>query len=696
MRDIVRGLKFGRMCLSIGVALCFLLAFFVRCASINSTLTGGPKDTLPPVIISMLPDNYSTEFPQLGNNRRIYIEFDEFVQIKDQQKEFFTSPQMKKKPTLTVRGRGILITIKDTLDSNRTYALNFGSALRDNNEGNPLNGMRYVFSTGKEVDSMVCSGYTADSYKADSVSKSFIWFFIKDSVEYHEEYDSTLFKYKPHVIARAENNGIFLAQNLKPIDYWAYAIEDTNDNQLYEAAVDQVGFLHKPVNPAELPDFAMWYDSARRYVVCDPQLYFRMFTDVTFKRQRLADHQRPSQHQAMLYFAAAKPEILSFKLDSIPEDKVIWDRQTVGHDTVALWFNMPAVEIPDTIRGEMIYLKHDSIDRLVPDTAKLKFSWKYVESKEEQKERERIEREREKALAAGQEYEEPKKENPFKVKMSLSGEVNPENSIEMEFDYPLIEFDSTAVDLSLERDDKSLERVKVHFRRDTLNMRKWYMDVPWTHTSKYKLHIPAGTFTDVAGFKNDSIGGTYNTSEPEKYAIIKIKLTPKAERGKYIVQMLNTGGQVQQQKLDVDGGEVVFNYIKPGDVQFRIIEDMNGNGKWDTGNVVERREPERSEIYVDPEGNSTFTTKANWEIEVEMDMNDMFAPVTMQSLIELLDKRELQRLQKEAEAKAKADAEARVKGTGDSSNGSSGGFGLGGAMGGLGGAMGGKRTVSGF
>ena len=180
--------------------------------------TGGPRDSLPPVIVCMTPDKFSTDRPTTGHGR-IYIEVDEFVQLKDQQKEFFTSPQMKKKPTLSVRGRGIMIQLRDTLLPNTTYALNFGSALRDNNEGNPLHSMRYVFSTGPEIDSMIMSGYTADAYKADSVSKSFIWFFPADSVGNVAEYDSTIFKYKPAVIARAENNGVFIAQNLKPIPY---------------------------------------------------------------------------------------------------------------------------------------------------------------------------------------------------------------------------------------------------------------------------------------------------------------------------------------------------------------------------------------------------------------------------------------------------------------------------------------------
>ena len=96
----------------------FCPAFLWRCATVMN-LEGGPIDTLPPVIVSMLPDNFTTTFTA----SKIYVTFDEFVQLKDQQKEFFTSPQMKKKPQLSIRGRGILIQIKDTLKENKTYAL---------------------------------------------------------------------------------------------------------------------------------------------------------------------------------------------------------------------------------------------------------------------------------------------------------------------------------------------------------------------------------------------------------------------------------------------------------------------------------------------------------------------------------------------------------------------------------------------
>ncbi|MDE5579387.1 MAG: Ig-like domain-containing protein [Alistipes sp.] len=632
------------------VVLLFASAFLSRCASMMVP-TGGPKDTLPPVIVAMTPDNFSTNRPLTGHGK-IYIEFDEFVQLKDQQKEFFTSPQMKKKPTVTLRGRGVVVQLRDTLEPNTTYALDFGSALRDNNEGNPLYSMRYVFSTGPEVDSMILSGYTADAYKADSVARTFIWFFPADSVENVPEYDSTLFKYKPAVIARAQSNGIFIAQNLKPVPYRVYAVQDKNDNQMYEPGSDQVGFLDGTYNPAELPDFAMWYDSLRRYVSAEPQLYLRMFTDRAFRRQVLSQTERPLQHKALLYFSAAHPQIDSIRFDSIPEGGFIVDPQTVGRDTLALWFTVPSAQLPDTIRGSVVYYKHDSVNVLRRVTEPLKLSWRFVETKEQEREREKLERERRRAEEAGEEWTEPRKPNPFAFRLPLNGEVNPENHLAVDFEYPLARLDSAALLMTVVRPDKSIADVPVRFVRDTAMLRRWYVQSDWKPDGQYTLTIPAGAVTDIAGFSNDSIVGKYTVFDPARYATVKIDVRGR-EGVRYIVQLLDGGGALKQERRDVVSGSVQFNYVQPGEIRFRVIEDLNGNGRWDTGDVVARRQPERAEMFVDDRGEDTFAAKANWEIEFSMDMNRIFAPVTMQSLIRLLDERELQRLRREEERRAK-------------------------------------------
>ena len=676
--------------LSAAIVLLFTAALFTKCAS-TMIPTGGPKDTIPPVIVYMNPNNFSTNIDTL-HPPKIYVEFDEYVQLKDLQKELYTSPAMKKQPSVTRRGKGIVITIKDTLRPDITYAINFGSSLCDNNEGNPLHGMRYVFSTGDTVDSMYMSGYTADSYKADSVSKTFIYFFIADSVEQPKEWDSTMFKYKPHVIARAEKNGIFIAQNLKPVPYRIYAFEDTNNNMMYEPSVDQIGFLDTTYNPRYMPGFSIWFDSLRHYPSADPQLYFRMFMDRRFARQVLSQQERPQRHKAMLYFGAANPEVTKIEFDSIPSERVIYDPQTVGKDTVALWFDMPSEEIPDTIKGTITYFKHDSVNNLVESTDKLRLTWKYTESKEEQRERERLEKERERAEKNGETWEEPEKANPFKVSIPTSAEVNKDKHVDIEFDYPLTKFDSTSIVFTMTSESITEPKsVEYHFVQDTVNRRKYQLRAEWQPKAKYELMIPAGAFYNIAQEQNDTIRCKFDASDPEKYAIVNIKVKSTKSKARYIIQLTNAQGKVQKQIANATAGTYKFEYVSPGDIMIRVVEDLNGNGKWDTGDMVLMRQPERTEIYKNDDGVEAITTKANWEFDIDVDMDKLFAPVTMESVIKMLNDREDERLKKLSEDAAKKRQQNNSK-SGQSGQ-SSGGFGFGG-FGGMGGgsSSGGLRS----
>ena len=676
------------MILKVAVTLLFLGAFLTRCASIM-TPDGGPKDTLPPVITAITPGNFATNFKE----KKIYIEFNEYVQLKDQNKEMYTSPQMKKMPLIATRGKGIVITIRDTLKENTTYAIDLGSAVRDNNEGNPINAMRYVFSTGDTVDSLMCSGYTADSYKADSVSRTFLWFFIADSLPDTPDYDSTIFNRKPDVIARAQNNGIFIAQNLKPINYRIYAFGDKNDNQMYEPGTDLVGILDSVYNPATMQPFAIWFDSLRHYPSADPQLYFRMFTDKAFKGQRLVEAQRKDRKQIVLYFNTALPKIDSIRLDSVPADKIIFDPRTKGKDTLNIWLNVPEESLPDTIKGKITYYKHDSVRNLVQTTEPIKVAWKLVETKEEQKAREKEEKERKQAEAEGREYTPPQKPNPFKYKSSASSEINPEKGFDITIDYPLVAFDSTAVKLyKLSGDDKNPTETEVekHFVRDTLNIGRYAVRAKWENNTKYRFYIPKHSMTDIMGYQNDSISSSFSTFDPEKFS--KIVLTVKGEKGKeYIIQQTDSSGKMQQEVTGVTSGKQTISFVSPGEIRIRIIEDTNGNGIWDAGDVVNRLQPERAEMFINDKGEDIFATKANWDIEIDIDMSKVFKPMTMENLIKMLEDKEASRLKKLYEEWEKKQLEKS-----QNSNGQNSGMGgMGGMMGGMGGMMGGLGGLTG-
>lgn len=632
------------------VLLFFAGAFLSRCASIG-TPTGGPKDTLPPVVVAVVPEDGATNF----KSKSIYIEFDEYVQLKDQQKEIYVSPAMGKKPVFTMRGRGIYIQIKDdSLLPETTYAIEFGSSVADNNESNALHGLRYVFSTGSAIDSLICSGYTEDSYTADSLGKSFIWFYEADSVETPDTYDSTIFKYKPSKIARSQNNGIFIAQNLKPVPYRVYAIFDANDNQTYEPSIDKVGFVDGVYNPAEMPDFSIWYDSVRRYPSADPQLYFRLFTDVSFRRQSLQEATRPEQHKVVLSFGASNPDIRSLRLDSVPQDKIIVEPLSKGRDTLALWLNVPSESLPDTLRGEIVFMAHDTLNVLRETKEELKLSWRRIESRDQERERERNERARAKAEAAGEEWKEPPTPSTFAmIDFAKSAEVNPEQDLPLEFATPLTRFDSTAVELLSFGEGGDTLRERAIFIPDTANVRRWRLRSRWLPERQYRLRIPPDALADITGEGNDSITASLTVSKVEDYATLRLKVTPRHEGDLYILQLVDVNGTLLREERGVGAGEHTMLYVPAGEMRLRIIEDVNGNGEWDGGNLVERRQSERAEFYKNDEQEELFTTKTGWEFDLTLDMNRIFAPVTMDELVRRLDQREQTRLRKEAERRAK-------------------------------------------
>jgi hypothetical protein len=626
-----------RVFIRIALGAFFLAGLLARCAQVGYP-EGGPRDSLPPRIVTMLPEHGTTNF----TGKRIYIEFDEYVVLKDQQKEFFISPPGGKIPGISLRGRGVQIDIRDTLLENQTYSLNFGGMIRDNNESNHLYDFRFVFSTGPEIDSMFMSGYTVDAYTRDSVPQSFI-FFYPAHIDSMPQWDSTLFR-NPAAAARAQPNGLFTAENLKPVDYRVYALDDRNGNRTYEPGTDRVGFLDSVYNPALMPPFTIRYDTSRKYNVPEPQLYFRMFMDKGFKRQYLVDSERPVQHRAILDFNADYPVITELTLDGIDSTRIITQHLKPTLDSISLWLHVPSEELPDTIKGRIIYLRHDSLSVLRPDTVKLALAWKAFEQRK---------RDRNDTLP------EP---NPFKYKVDASQELNPYKNIPITFDYPIVEMDSAAVSLTRVEGEGADEKrlpARFNFIQDTVDMMRWTLSSQWVPNAKYELLVPAGAFTDVAGQKNDTLRAAFTVKPVEKFATLELNIKGKTPESEYVIQILGQGNAPEREYRHVRTGKLEVPYLEPGTVRIRVIEDINGNGQWDGGDLIKRMQPERTELFLTEKGEPEIENKENWALEFDLDMNEMFAPLTMDHVVRQLREMEVARIQKLLKERAKQAAQPR-------------------------------------
>ena len=171
---------------------------------------------------------------------------------------------------------------------------------------------------------------------------------------------------------------------------------------------------------------------------------------------------------------------------------------------------------------------------------------------------------------------------------------------------------------------------------------------------------------------------------PEEYGMLTVKVRGKSDTSRYILQLLDSKSSLLQEKKDVVTGTYVFRYIKPGEVILRVVEDMNGNGQWDTGDLLLHRQPERVEVYIPESGNELIALKANWEIELAVDMDKLFRPVDINDIRQQLRKQEIvraQRLMEERIEKAKKQQQQQQNSTRTNSSNAfnpTGGFGTGG------------------
>lgn len=218
------------------ISLLFIL-IIASCAK-RGSITGGLKDTISPSLSMSLPENYSTNFKE----KQIKLEFDEIVILKNINKQLVISPPMKYDPVIipTTASKYLTIKIRDTLQPNTTYSFNFGQSITDNNEGNPLNQFKYVFSTGTYIDSLALSGKV--KYAHEKEAESFIsvmLYEVNDSIN-----DSIIYNKPPRYITNTlDSLKTFSLENLKAGKYLLVGLKDLNKNNKFDPKTEKIGFI---------------------------------------------------------------------------------------------------------------------------------------------------------------------------------------------------------------------------------------------------------------------------------------------------------------------------------------------------------------------------------------------------------------------------------------------------------------------
>ena len=554
------------------------LMFPWGCANTTTPPTGGPKDTIPPVItkVSPLPGTVNVDV----HKTKIRFTFNEYVKIKDAN-AIYLSPPQDKRPQSVIKGKSLEVSFENDLDSNTTYTLDLTGAIVDNNEGNPFPGFTLVFSTGNQIDSLCMTGLVQDCNTLNPMKGITVML-------YKDHSDSAVFLHRPVAAAKTDDWGFFSLRNIKDTVYRVYAVKDENNNNKYDPDNERVAFLDSFFRPKTVFRDSLY--EFMKFDMKDTALCMARKADIELNlfrekpsKQLIVKKERVGLRTAYLTFMAPDAVIHDMRIKGLPREKLI-SQFNLQRDSLELWVNDQR-KMPDTLHLVVKYDKTDTSGIMKPteETVKLAIGKEL----------------RAELMKKSSSTRNIKHEDTIAVMTTKAeGSTIEQYGYELEFKYPLIEaaWDSLKFRTVNPRQQESKGKVKVV--QDSTNLRHYniYPEEPLQIGYDYYLKIPHRRFRDINGYYNDSTELKVTLPNDEKLSSITLELS--GVENKYIIDLLTEKRDKVVRSFIVEkDGTVVFPYLKEGNYCIRITEDLNRNNMVDTGVLLARRQPEKVRFF---------------------------------------------------------------------------------------------------
>ena len=588
-----------------------------RCANAVAP-TGGPQDTMPPVVVDAVPENRNINF--IG--KKIEITFDEYITLENANQNVLISPPLNEKPDIKLHNKTVVVKFKEDLAPNTTYTINFGSSIKDLHEGNPFKDYVYSFSTGEFIDTLSIAGTILNAEDKKPVENAYVSLYASD----RDNLDSLPLSAKPNYISKTDKEGKFRLEGLADQKYLVFALKDVNSNLYFDLPNEEVAFLDTLV-PASYPWTApkqqaldstlvdsltmqvdtLAMDTLANYldtlviimesVVFETEtitmydqnalnLTLYMFTEVDSTQVLL---EKKLVEEGLLRFVFRHPakDAAVMTPEMLPDTFNLIPLHSTAYDTV-WWYFTPNVK--DSI---WVQVKYDTI---INDSSRysLKFKDKNARNK--------------------------KPEN-LKITNNLLARngLIPENDLVLRFSEPIVKYQM---------------RDSAVFKRDTITFYdrlafepadeyglKYRLTTPFSADSSYSFMVPDSVFFGIRGRTNGPIKVDFHVLKDDEYGNIYITVIPPDGMKQVIVQLIDESEKVLKQEIITRKQEVMFEYLMPANYKLRAILDADGNGKWSTGNYHRHTLPETVLEYKD-----SLELKAGWDIDLEDPWNMNLKP----------------------------------------------------------------------
>ena len=530
------------------VYILFSLIILFGCAK-RGTPTGGPKDSIPPVLVNASPKLNSTNF----DSEEIRLTFDEWIKLDKVQDQLIFSPPLEKssyeiKPLSGVTKK-VFLKFLDSLAPETTYTINFGNSIQDNNENNPLTFFSYIFSTGETIDSLYIRGNTKDAFSQESDEFISLQLYRVDSLFK----DSIIFNDKPTYISNTLDSTNYKFQNLKEGKYLLIALKDVDNNYFFDPFYDKIGFLDSLIT---LP----------RDSVIDLKL-FKEETEIIWDKPHFIN----SEKIGFGYYG--KLDLDKIKIESNIPDSVnyvfIKEKET---DTLNLWLSRNSF---------------DSLNFSLIETDTIKLTTVKFDRKRD-------------SLIDSLNVS-PKTVNVIHLKESFKISSNiPLNKIEDSL-ITIRDIDSLIIPFTTSINDR-LDEIDIDFEVSP--------------SDDYSIFIKPRAIKDIRGTENDTLQYNVVSQTIEDYGNIFLDVITNND-SKYILHLIDSSSNIIREFNNVNSNStIIFDYIRPGKYTFRLIEDINSNDIWDTGNYLKQVQPEP--VYYFP---TELDVRANWDLNETFNLN---------------------------------------------------------------------------
>jgi hypothetical protein len=563
------------------------LILIASCAKISSP-TGGPKDKEPPVIVKSDPVSGQTNF----KGKKITITFNEFVALDKINEKFMVSPPMEKKPKVFIKGKSVVIEYEEELKDSTTYTFYFQDAIKDLNEANPIDNYQFVIATGNVIDSLSVTGNVYNAFSLDPPDDALLML-------YKDPADSAVIKKLPEYITKAGKTGYFRIDNVKEGIYRLYALKDADNSKNFNLPDEEIAFMDTLVKVSAeknyippVPDTAKVKFTGKKNA--DTVFVKGEYQLILFKPEKkmhyLTSSSRSMQYK-LIYTLSLPPDTIGFDF-SIPEASAnsYFLEKSKENDTIQVWLTDTALYSESQLTTLIGYPFTDSLGNIVrkQDTVLMRF------------------------LVPRSTRAKPKPAQ-FKVVSGLStGSLKPKQEIVFKSQTPFRTPDTSKIRVYEIKDTIKIA-IPYRLEKDEKNSCNIILHTELRQGKSYLFIADSAAFGNIYGEQSDSTGTKFSVRNEDSFG--KLVLNIFNFEGNRIIQLLNSQDKPLREIQTNKDGKTEFPLLDKGLYRLRVIYDLNGDGKWTTGDFLSGRQPEPVSFYFQElDVKENFWLNQDWDI----------------------------------------------------------------------------------